>query len=60
LAALRVQEMLGPEAVVVTIFCDDNKKYLSTDLLRNEPVRPGYVSPEIDLLGYEAFPRACR
>ena len=25
LAALQVQEKLGPEAVVVTIFCDDNK-----------------------------------
>ena len=60
LAALRAQEMLGPEAVVVTIFCDDNKKYLSTDLLRNEPIRPGYVSPEIELVGYEAHPRACR
>jgi cysteine synthase A len=60
LATLRVQKMLGPEAVVVTIFCDDNKKYLSTDLLRNEPVKPDYVSPEIELTGYEAFPRACR
>jgi cysteine synthase A len=58
LAALQAQEMLGLDAVVVTIFCDDNKKYLSTDLLRNEPVKPGYVSPEIELVGYEALPRA--
>jgi cysteine synthase A len=58
LAALRAQEMLGPDAVVVTIFCDDNKKYLSTDLLRNEPVKPGYASPEVELVGYEALPRA--
>jgi len=24
-AAVKAQEKLGPEAVVVTIFCDDNK-----------------------------------
>ena len=58
LAALQVQEQLGPEAVVVTIFCDDNKKYLSTDLLRSEPVKEGYWSPEVDLICYEAYRRA--
>ena len=57
-AALQVQEKLGPEAVVVTIFCDDNKKYLSTDLLRTEPVKAGYYSPDIELICYEAFKRA--
>jgi hypothetical protein len=25
----------------VTIFCDDNKKYLSTALTGKEPIRPG-------------------
>jgi cysteine synthase len=58
LAALQAQERLGPAAVVVTIFCDDNKKYLSTDLLRNEQVKPGYLSPDIELTCYEAFKRA--
>ena len=53
LGALQVQEDLGPDATVATIFCDSNKKYLSTDLLRDEPVRPGYLSPEIELLGVE-------
>jgi cysteine synthase len=59
LAALTAQERLGPQAVVATIFCDDNKKYLSTDLLRQEPVGPGYLSPEVELLGYESFRRVC-
>jgi cysteine synthase A len=54
LGALQVQEDLGPDATVATIFCDSNKKYLSTDLLRDEPVRPGYLSPEIELLGVES------
>ncbi len=59
IGALMVQEEIGAEAVVATIFCDDNKKYLSTDLLRTEPVKSGYLSPEIELTHYEAFCRAC-
>ena len=59
-AALEVQESLGGEAVVVTVFPDDNKKYLSTDLLREEPVRPGYVSPGVELLGFASVRRVCR
>jgi cysteine synthase A len=58
LAALLAQERLGPEAVVTTIFCDDNKKYLSTDLLREEPVREGYLSPEIELLDFTSHARS--
>jgi cysteine synthase len=59
LAAVKVQEQLGPGAVVVTVFPDDNKKYLSTDLLREEPAREGYLAPEIELLGLETFQRDC-
>lgn len=55
--ALMVQQELPAQAAVVTIFCDDNKKYLSTDLVRDEPVKPGYLSPDVELLGYEAFAR---
>lgn len=60
LGALEVQAALGADAVVVTFFCDDNKKYLSTDLVRDEPVRPGHLTPAVRLLGYEAFRRSCR
>ncbi len=59
LGALMAQEELGPEAVVVTVFPDDNKKYLSTDLLRDEPVQAGFLSPEIELLGCGALKRVC-
>ncbi len=59
LAAVKVQEELGPSAVVVTVFPDDNKKYLSTDLLREEPCKEGYLAPGIELLGLEAFQRDC-
>ena len=57
LAALRAQVVLGHDATVVTVFCDDNKKYLSTALLRKEPIQPGYLSPEITLTGLRSFPR---
>jgi cysteine synthase A len=59
LAAVRVQEELGLESVVVTIFPDDNKKYLSTDLMRSELAKPGYLSPEIKLLGIRAISSRC-
>lgn len=59
IAALMAQDALGDDAVVVTIFSDDNKKYLSTDLLREEPVKDGYLSPEVKLERYEAFKRVC-
>ena len=59
LAALKVQEELGPDAVVATVFADDNKKYLSTDLTKVEPVRPDYLAPEVTLTGISAMQRVC-
>ncbi len=58
-AALEVLDHLGDDAVVVTLFPDDNKKYLSTDLMRDEPVRDGYLAPEVELLGFRSFNRPC-
>ncbi len=57
--ALMVQEQLGPDAVVATVFPDDNKKYLSTDLLCDEPARDGFLSPRVRLLGFRAHKRVC-
>lgn len=59
IGALMLQEQLGKDAVVVTVFSDDNKKYLSTDLMRDEPIRPKYLAPRVKLLGARAFKRAC-
>ena len=60
IAALLAQEQLSADAVVATVFCDSNKKYLSTDLLREEPVRAGYLAPDVELLHYEALNRVCQ
>ena len=59
LGALKVQNQLGRDSVVVTVFPDDNKKYLTTDLLRDEPRRDGYLSPDVELTGFHAFNRVC-
>lgn len=59
LAAIEAQDHLGAEAVVVTVFPDSNKKYLSTDLLREEPVKPAHRSPHVRLLGFRAINRVC-
>ncbi len=55
LGALKVQDKLGSNAIVATVFADDNKKYLSTDLGREESVKPEYIAPNIELLGFEAI-----
>ncbi|MCL0034428.1 cysteine synthase family protein [Dehalococcoidia bacterium] len=60
LGALMVQEELGRDAVVVTVCSDDNKKYLSTDLLREEPIKDSFLAPHVKLLGVRAFKRVCR
>ncbi len=59
LGALMIQNELGDDATVVTVFADDNKKYLSTDLLRDEPVKPGFLSTDVELLHYRAIKRTC-
>lgn len=53
LGAVIAQEKLGKDAVVVTVFSDDNKKYLSTDLMKEEPVKEGFLSSDIELIGLE-------
>ena len=59
LAALMAQEALGGDVPVATVFADDNKKYLSTDLLREEPVREGMLTPDVELRGVRAMRRVC-
>ncbi len=59
IGALKLQNALGASQTVVTIFSDSNKKYLSTDLMRVEPVKDGYLSPDVQVLGFRAFKRVC-
>ncbi len=57
LGALQLQNEHGDNYNVVTIFCDSNKKYLSTDLTKEEPIKEGYFSPDVELLDFKAINR---
>jgi len=54
LGAMLLVEELGETSTVVTVLADSNKKYLSTDLFRDEPLRDGYLSPHVQLQSFSA------
>jgi len=55
LGAVKLQQEMGKGSVIVTVFPDSNKKYLSTDLFRQEPVRDDYLSKDIQLVNYRVI-----
>ena len=56
LGAIKAQDILGNrDAVVVTVFADDNKKYLSTDLMYEQPVKEDDLTPDVELIGFRAI-----
>ena len=57
IGAIKIKEELGADANVVTVLSDSNKKYLSTDLVKNELVKPGYYSSEVKFVDYESMGR---
>jgi cysteine synthase A len=59
LAAIEAGDRVGDGASVVTVFPDSNKKYLSTALTREEPSRPDFTAPHVQLIGYHAIGRVC-
>jgi cysteine synthase A len=59
LGALMKLEELGPDANIVTVFSDDNKKYLSTGLMKKEPVKEGFLSTDVKLKSFRALKRNC-
>lgn len=59
IAAIMAQNEIGEESVVATVFPDSNKKYLSTDLLNSEHVKPEYLSKDVELIAFSAMKRVC-
>ena len=53
LGAIEIALEQGRDAVVATVFADCNRKYLSGALGGIEPVRPEYVTPGVELRGFE-------
>jgi cysteine synthase len=54
LGAMQLVEELGEGGAVVTVLPDSNKKYLSTDLCHDEPVRAEYRTPAATFTGFRA------
>ena len=50
-----LEESANDEAMVTTIFCDSALKYLSTDLCREENIKPHFLSPDVEILSVRAF-----
>ena len=59
LGAIMKLEELGFDANIVTVFSDDNKKYLSTGLMKEEPVKKGFLSTDVKLRSFKALKRNC-
>ena len=57
IGAIKLKEQMGPDAIVVTLLCDSNKKYLSTDLVKDEPIKDDYISSAVMFTGYHPISR---
>lgn len=55
LGAVKLLEEIGSDPVVITVFPDSNKKYLSTDLMKMEPSKKRFLSPKIELERFKAI-----
>lgn len=55
LGCVMAQERLGNDSTVVTVFSDDNKKYLSTDYAKPTTYLNGYVSKDVELISVTAY-----
>lgn len=49
LGCILAQEKLGADSTIVTVFADDNKKYLSTDYSDEHEFKDGYLTRDIVL-----------
>lgn len=50
LGCIRALDTLGLDSTVCTVFPDDNKKYLSTDLMKPQIIKDNFLSNKISLL----------
>lgn len=57
IGAIKIKEQMGQDAVVVTLLCDSNKKYLSTDLVKEEAIKDSFLSTEVTFTGYHPICR---
>ncbi len=53
--SIMAQNKLGKDSTIVTVFADDNKKYLSTDYTKTQPIKEGYITKDIELVDMRAY-----
>ena len=53
--AIKLQEKYGYDTVVSTVFADCNKKYLTSGLTKEEPIKPHYLTPNIELMSFKSL-----
>lgn len=49
IGAIIASEKCGEDSVIVTVFADDNKKYLSTDYAKTEPMKESFYTKDLVL-----------
>jgi cysteine synthase len=59
IGALMAQNRLDSTMSVVTVFSDDSKKYLSTDLMKVEEMKEHYLSKDVKLQYVISHKRSC-
>lgn len=57
LGALIAGDRIGGDKTVVTVFADDNKKYLSTDYCSEFEIKDSYMTKDIELISAETVGR---
>ena len=55
LGSVLAQNMQGKDSIIVTVFADDNKKYLSTDYSQAQTMQDDYISKHIELVTVKAY-----
>lgn len=50
LGSIMAQDRIGEDSVIVTVFADDNKKYLSTDYSDPQEMKEHYITHDLELL----------
>lgn len=55
IGGVMAKEIYGEEKLAVTVFSDDNKKYLSTDLMEEIEELSRFYTPKIKLLGFRSI-----
>jgi cysteine synthase A len=56
IGSIKAQNILNnKDAVIITVFADDNKKYLTTELINEQTAKPEHISKDVELIGFKSI-----